>query len=285
MIGGMAGTVRRSGGSARSVGTGLLVVLASLSACREETRIDFVTEQAWIDVDRDSGDVVIGSGASVRVVTQAYAGYTVRASGLVKGSRVVPIEGTGSIVVEGHFDLEVSASVDLTVGSFSGPVDAPPFDFEVEIASFDPFLLGESITVVGGMPVKQVVRTRLLPGVFLVLETAPGSFIPTYEGVCLETAEGAAQYTARIAIEPDFRYLASVEVAAPLGGIDIIGPVGIELDLPPLVLQSLDLGTYSTSSGQPVDGLQPCDGGGGSGDSDGGSSDGGSSDGADGSSG
>lgn len=260
MITVMVEVAGRGGGLERSAGAGLLAVLVSLAgACREETRIDFVAEQPWIDVERDSGEVVIGSGASVHVVTQAHAGHTVRASGLVKGSRVVPIEDTGSIVVEGHFDLEVSASVDLTVGSFSGPVDAPPFDFEVEIASFDPFLLGESVTVVGGMPAKEVVRAPLLPGVFLVLETAPGSFIPTFEGVCLEVADGAAQYTAMIAIEPDFRYLASVEVAAPFGGIDVIGPVGIELDFPPLVLQAIDLGTYSMSSGAPVEDVQPCD--------------------------
>lgn len=242
----------------RSVGVGLVAAIVSLSACREPTRVDFVAEQAWIDVDRDSGEVVIGAGASVHVVTQAYAGYTVHAAGLVKHGQLEPIEGSGSIVVEGHFDLEVSASVDLEVGSFSGPVDAPPFDFEVEIASFDPFLVGESVTVVGGMPAKEIMRAPLLPGVYLVLETAPGSFIPTFEGVCLEVEGGAVQYTGMIAIEPDFRYLASIEIVVPLAGTEVIGPVGIELDFPPLVLQEIDLGTFSMSSGEPVEGVQPC---------------------------
>lgn len=239
-------------------GACLAAALAVLPACRE-TRIDFEAEHAWIDVDRDSGDVVLGSGASIRVLTQAFAGYRVRASGLAKrDGRLEPIEDSGSIVVEGHFDLEVSAAVDLAVGSFSGPVDAPPFDFEVEIAAFDPFLLGESITVVGGMPAKDIMRAPLLPGVFLVLETAPGSFIPAFEGVCLEIEGDAVQYTGMIAIEPDFRYIAYIEVVVPLAGTEVIGPVGIELDFPPLVLQDLDLGTYSMRSGAPVDGVQPC---------------------------
>lgn len=248
-------------GGVGSIGTraSLVAVLLSTVACRE-TRVDFAAEHAWIDVDRDSGDVVLGSGASIRVQTQAFAGYTVRASGLAKkrGSRLEPIEDSGSIVVEGHFDLEVSAAVDLPVGSFSGPVTAPPFDFEVEIAAFDPFLIGESVTVIGGMPAKDIMRAPLFPGVFLVLETAPGSFIPTFEGVCLEIEGGAVQYTGMIAIEPDFRYIAYIEIVVPLAGTEVIGPVGIELDFPPLVLQALDLGTFSMSSGDPVEGVQPC---------------------------
>jgi hypothetical protein len=248
-------------GDMGSIGTRacLVAALVSTAACRE-TRVDFVAEQAFIDLERDSGEVVLGSGASVHVRTRAYAGFTVRAAGLVQGDRVEPIEDTGRIVVRGRLEVEVDASVDLSVGAFDGPVDTVEHEFSTEIGSFDPFLLGESVTVVLGLPVKDIIRARILPGVFLVLETAPGTFIPTFEGVCLEVEGDAVQYTGMIAIEPDIRYQASIEVAVPLGGVDIIGPVGIELDFPPLVSLPLDLGTFSMSSGAPVQGVQPCDG-------------------------
>lgn len=240
----------------------LAIASLSLSACRDvsETRIDFSAQQAVLDVDIDSGDVVVGTGATVRMQTHAYAGYTVRAAGLVRDGELEPIVDSGEITVEGRFALDLSATLDLPQGSFAGPVDSLEYELETVIGAFDPFLLDQTITVPLGIPAQATLRFPIigLPGVDLVLEYATGQFLPTFGGVCLRREGDVVQYTGSIVIEPDIRHIVSIEIAVPFSEPQVIGPVGVEMDFPPLVSHPLDLGTYSVSSGALVEGVFPC---------------------------
>lgn len=239
------------------------LALALSSGCRDDdfgVPVDFEAEQAVFDLRLDSGDVEIGPGASTRIETQAVAGYRISASGRTRNGSFEPILGSGAMELFATFTLDLTATLDLPQGSFSGPLESVDVEFDVDIGNFDPFLVGQPVTLLAGLPAERVIRVPVigLPGVEYVVDLAGGGLLPTFEGVCMRREGDAVQYTGLVKLEPDIRYLTSVEITIPFGGTTVIGPVGIDADLPAAFMHPLDLGTFSVDSGLPIADVFPC---------------------------
>lgn len=245
------------------LGVGLLLA----SACRGDARpiIEFQAEEPlYVEEDVETGDVELGPGASVGLRVRATADYHVVATAEVVAGELVPDADGGQIQLSGHFEIVPNVELDLASGTASGAVESFEHDFRTDRARFEPFAVGESISLELSMPENKAERRALasIPfvAVELVLDPAPGRFDVTYEGVCLHEEGDAVQYTGRISIDPDIRYAATIEIAVPFAGTQTFGPVEIPVDLPPLEAQAIDLGTYSLTSRRAVEGVEPCAG-------------------------
>jgi hypothetical protein len=164
------------------------------------------------------------------------------------------------MLLSASFALDIYADIDLPVGQFNGLVKSVDVAFEAEIGSFDPFLIDQPVTLLGGLPAEGEIRAPVLglPGVEVVVELAGGGLVPTFEGVCVAQEGDAVQYTGLVKLEPDLRYLYSIEISIPFTDPEVIGPVGLEADVGAAFVHELDLGTFSVDSGAPIEGVFPC---------------------------
>jgi hypothetical protein len=238
-----------------------------LSACRDEGRplIDFEVEQAlYADEEVEPDATELAPGAVVGLRTRANVDYRVRAPGEVVGDEVIGDDGRGRIRISGTFEIVPAVELDLSGATVSGSVDPFEFDFKTDEGEFDPFVVGETITMDLAMPDDDEQRDPIddVPGIAveLVIDGAPGVFHVTYQGVCLEREGDAIQYTGLITIVPDIRYAVSIQIAIPFVGTETIGPVEIPVPLPSLVAEPIDFGTFSVKTRRSLEGVAPCAG-------------------------
>ena len=239
----------------------------TLSACKDEGRpvIDFEVEAPLYDNDEIMSETVDLAGAgSIALRAQAAIDYRVVATAEVVEDELIPDPEGGRIRISGTLTLDPDVEVDTADAFGIGIIDEIEHDFDTDEARFEPFAVGETLELTLAMPQDDPKRRPVadipLVAVELVLDPAPGSFAVTYQGACLHREGDAVQYTARISIEPDVRYDASIEIAVPFAGTSTFGPVQVAIPLEPLQDQFLDLGTYSVMSRKHMEGVQPCEG-------------------------
>lgn len=243
------------------------VGLGALSGCKDQGRpiIDFEVEAALYDDEQIESETVDLAGAgTIALRATAAIDYRVVASAEVVADDLVPEPEGGRIRISGVLALDPDIEVDTADAFGIGVIERIEHDFETEEARFEPFAVGETLELYLAMPQDDAKRRPVadipLVAVEIVLDPAPGSFAVTYQGGCYHREGDAVQYTARISIEPDVRYDATLEIGVPFAGVSTFGPVQIVIPLEPLQDQFIDLGTYSVSSREPVDGAKPCEG-------------------------
>ncbi len=239
----------------------------SLAGCKDDGRpvIDFEIEAPLYDDDEVMSETVDLDGAgTIALRAQAALDYRVVATAEVIEDALVPDPEGGRIRVSGTLTLDPDVEVDTADAFGIGLIDSIEHEFDTQEARFEPFAVGETLELQLAMPQDDPKRRPVgdipLVAIELVLDPAPGSFAVTYEGACLHREGDAVQYTARISIEPDVRYDASIEIGVPFAGTSTFGPVQVAIPLEPLQDQFLDLGTYSVMSRKQIDDAKPCEG-------------------------
>jgi len=218
--------------------------------------------------EQDSGFVPEGAPAAIRVVATANAGLVAAAQAIASGDVLTPVEGSGTLSMDAGFSLEISARIDASGIEYEGVVETFEYGIDPAMTTFEPFALGESVTLSSPLPPGELARVPIpsVPGATLVVDIASGELDTTYSGVCATTMDGLAQYTAEAVIEGTLGLEGTIEVEIPIIGTETFGPFAVDIPIP-ATTAALDLGTLSTADGMPAMG-SPCAGSSGDTDAD-----------------
>ncbi|MBV1858950.1 MAG: hypothetical protein KUG77_11105 [Nannocystaceae bacterium] len=230
------------------------------TAAPEPVTLDFQGERDLLDgFEQDSGFLPAGSPAAIRVVAGATASLAATAQATAVGDTLTPVAGTGSLAMEAGLSLEVSARIDAAGVEYEGVVETFEYAIEPAMTSFEPFSIGETVTLQSALPPGELARVPVpsVPGATLVLDIAGGQVNAAYSGVCATAMGGVAQYTAEAVIDGTIAIEGTIELEI-LVLSETFGPFSIEVPIP-ATTTTLDLGTFSTADGTAADG-SPCDG-------------------------
>lgn len=210
--------------------------------------------------EHDTGFVPEAGPASIRARASATAALVVDAEGLADATELTPVEGSGLLQVEAGLSLELSARVDTSGIEWEGVVDTFEYGIEPAEAAFEPFLLGESVSVSSPLPASEIARVPVgaIPGATLIASIEGGAVDTSFSGVCATVADGVAQYTGTSTIEGTVDLAATLEIDVPLLGTESFGPFSFPVPIPASTM-ALDLGSFTVADGTPVD-ASPCAG-------------------------
>ncbi len=244
----------------------LAACAASLAlGCGNEPSSEPVTVQFTAEEDllagfaQDSGFLPPNSPAAIRVVAGARAQLVAMAQATATGTDLTPVPESGSLALDAGFSLEVSARVDAAGFEYEGVVET--FEYAVDPASvnFDPFAIDAPVVLSNAFPPGELATVPIpsIPGAELLIAVSGGSLETTYTGICAVSDMGAAQYTAQAVIAGTLELEGTIVIEIPIVGSESFGPFPVAVPIPPSTI-GLDLGSFSTTDGTPVD-LRPCD--------------------------
>ena len=237
-----------------------LVPACGSSAPSEPVTLEFRAENDLLDgFEQDSGFLPAQSPAAIRVVAGATASLVATAQATATGDTLTPVAESGSVTMEAGFSLEVSAMIDTAGVEYEGVIETFEYVIEPSMASFEPFAIGETVTLESALPPGELARVPIpaVPGATLVVDIAGGQVNAAYSGVCATAMGGVAQYTGQAVIDGTLQLEGTIELEL-LVVSETFGPFPIEVPIP-AATTALDLGTFSTSDGMPAEG-SPCDG-------------------------
>ena len=232
----------------------------SSGSSAEPVNLEFRAENDLLEgFEQDSGFLPAQSPAAIRVVAGATASLVATAQATATGDDLTPVAGSGSLAMEAGLSLEVSAKIDTAGVEYEGVIETFEYGIEPAMASFEPFAIGETVTLESALPPGELARVPVpsVPGATLVVDIAGGQINAAYSGVCAVATGGVAQYTGQAVIDGTVQLEGTIELEL-LVVSETFGPFSIEVPIPPATT-ALDLGTLSTSDGTPAEG-SPCDG-------------------------
>lgn len=224
-------------------------------------RLLFSAERDLLEgFEHDTGFVPESGPASIRARASATATLMVDAEGTADATSLTPVDGSGSLRVEAGLSFEISARVDTSGVEWEGVVDTFEYGIDPSAAAFEPFLLGDSVSVSSALPAAEFARVPLgaVPGATLIASVEGGTVETSFAGVCATVGDGAAQYTGVATIEGTVDLAASLEIEIPLLGTETLGPFAFPVPIPATTM-ALDLGSFSIPDGAAVD-ASPCTG-------------------------
>ncbi|MGH1345906.1 MAG: hypothetical protein ACRBN8_30360 [Nannocystales bacterium] len=237
----------------------LVPACGSTGPSAEPVTLDFRAENDLLaGFEQDSGFLPQGSPAAIRVVAGATAALVATAQATAVGDTLTPVSDTGSLAMEAGFTLEVSAKIDAAGVDYEGVIESFEYGIEPSMVSFEPFAVGESVTLESALPPSELARVPVpsVPGATLVVDITGGQVNTAYSGVCAVATGGLAQYTAEAVIDGTIQLEGTIELEL-LVVTETFGPYPIEVPIP-AVTTALDLGTFSTVDGTPAPG-SPCE--------------------------
>jgi hypothetical protein len=237
-------TVPRPRGSMRR---GLLVG-ALIVACRGDddgpTQVEELVFAGEVEVlpgfSFDTGLQPPGSPVQAAFSVSAAGTVAVSAGAAPSGSSSEPtlsgLPERGTLEVEGGFALEGQLVIDVTGASYEGPIPGIE-DLEIDVAAqttFDPFALGEAVSVRAEIPPTRLPSIPLPGGIpgSLVLHVSEGSFLDVSLsglGACVEGDE--ARYEVEIDRAGTLVISPSVEIEIPLLGTETFEIPELSVDL------------------------------------------------------
>lgn len=238
----------------------LVPACGSTGPSSEPVTLDFRAENDLLaGFEQDTGFLPAQSPAAIRVVAGATASLVAAAQATATGDTLTPVAESGLVTMEAGFSLEVSARIDAAGVDYEGVIETFEYGIEPAMTSFEPFAIGETVTLESALPPGELARVPIpsVPGATLVVDIAGGQVNAAYSGVCATAMGGLAQYTGQAVIDGSIQLEGTIELEL-LVVSETFGPFPIEVPIP-AATTALDLGTFSTADGMPAEG-SPCDG-------------------------
>jgi len=225
------------------------------------SEVSFAGEQsAFPEFSKDTGWQPNDSPIQVKMVVSATGKLTAGADALVGGSASAPImsgkAGTGKFNMLVKFVFKVLIKVDVAGAQYEGPVDENA-DIEFEFggeATFDPFLVGETVNITTDVPETLLATIPLgavlgVPGLTgdLIIHIA-GTAKSDFSGVCATISEDKAQYTAKTITSADLILKPSIYIKIPFVLEETMDAFDIPVPVPPTEM-AMDLGVLDVSPG------------------------------------
>ncbi|MGH1340042.1 MAG: hypothetical protein ACRBN8_00720 [Nannocystales bacterium] len=242
---------------------GVLVVLPSVG-CGEEPQPDEVeinletVERAFEPLEYDSGWVEVATGISVQLVASLETEVEQTATVLARGAELEPQPDSGTFLIRGTLDIELFADVDSNGQVFQGSLGTSSVSVESELATYDPFLIMESIVPL--LNTQQPGDATFKEGLLSYRVQNGFRILPTLEGVCVAVDEDreVMQYVNELAWEVEYGPSIWVGLDTPLGAPSRLGEAGITFSAELTPPRQFDLGTHALDNGAAVDGVGPC---------------------------
>ncbi len=225
----------------------------------ERVEINLETiERAFEPLEYDSGWVDVASGVSVQLVASLQTEVEQSAVVFARGDELEPEPGSGTFLVRGTLTIELFADVDANGEVFEGSLGTSSVTVETELATYDPFLIMESVVPL--LNSQQPGDATFGSGLLTYRVQNGFRFLPTLEGVCvaLDEDRGVMQYVNELAWEVEYGPSVWVGIETPLGAPTTLGEAGITFSAEFTPPRQFDLGTYSLDNGAAVDGVGPC---------------------------
>lgn len=218
----------------------------------------------------DTGWVPEDGPAGVRLTASALGRVDVATQATTDGAMLLPVSGSSNISLEGALKFDVSARIDASGVTYEGIIDT--FEYAIALASmtFEGFAIEQPVILTADLPPQELGRVPIpsVPGSTFVFEITGGHIDTSFQGSCATMAGGFAQVTGTTTTSGAIETGSSIEIDVPIVGSKTFGPFEVTIPIPEVV-QDVDLGTLSLSSGELVDDQGVCSGA--TGDDEGGS--------------
>ncbi len=229
----------------------------------------------------DTGFQPEGSPIQVRLLLESTGALTADATANIAGGSMTGDAGSGRFAMDAHIQVQALLKVDVPGAQFEGPIEGAP-DIDIAFggsATFDPFLVGESVSVTGNVPDTELATIPLaasipVPGLTgdLIIH-ASGTINSSFSGLCAQSADAVegALYNGQTTTNGELILVPSVHIEVPfvldetLEGFDV--PVAIPDIVAEMALAPTAAAAAGAGGGSVVD-ANGCGGGDGDGDAD-----------------